>query len=144
MGTGVTLKRIITRFGSSKRTRTSSLSVNSRVLHHWAIEECWPGDHLLSHTVSRAVPSASIGLTFVFGMENGCYPKEHHHQMTCICYQISNNLSTYFWKFLFFQNCTYLIYYIWSSPRSISIGQLNMLPCLHPRPINLVFFKGSY
>ena len=39
---------------------------------------------------------------------------------------------------------TYLIYYIWSSPRSISIGQLNMLPCLHPRPINLVFFKGSY
>ena len=32
----------------------------------------------------------------------------------------------------------------WSSPRSISIGQLNMLPCLHLQPINLIIFKGSY
>ena len=32
----------------------------------------------------------------------------------------------------------------WSSPRSISIGQLNTLPCLHLQPINLVIFKGSY
>ena len=31
-----------------------------------------------------------------------------------------------------------------SSPRPISIGQLNTLPCLHLRPINLVVFKGSY
>ena len=34
--------------------------------------------------------------------------------------------------------------FIWSSPRSISIGQLNTLPCLHLQPINLVIFKGSY
>lgn len=31
-----------------------------------------------------------------------------------------------------------------SSPRPISIGQLNALLHLHTRPINLVVFKGSY
>ena len=31
-----------------------------------------------------------------------------------------------------------------SSPRPISIGQLNALLRLHPRPIYLVVFKGSY
>ena len=35
-------------------------------------------------------------------------------------------------------------FFFWSSPRSISIGQLNMLPCLHLQPINLIIFKGSY
>ncbi len=30
-----------------------------------------PGDFLLSHTVSRAVPSAPAGLTSVFGMGTG-------------------------------------------------------------------------
>ena len=30
-----------------------------------------PGDFLLSHTVSRAVPSAPTGLTSVFGMGTG-------------------------------------------------------------------------
>ena len=32
----------------------------------------------------------------------------------------------------------------WSSPRSISIGQLNTLLHLHLRPIHLVVFKGPY
>ena len=36
----------------------------------------------------------------------------------------------------FFQN--------WLSPRSISIRQLHTSPCFHPRPINLIFFEGSY
>ena len=31
-----------------------------------------------------------------------------------------------------------------SSPRPIRTGQLNTLPCLHLRPINLVFFQESY
>ena len=31
-----------------------------------------------------------------------------------------------------------------SSPRSISIGQLNTSPCLHPRPIKLVVYKRPY
>ena len=71
METGVTLKRIITRYGSSERARTSNLSVNSRVLHHWATEEHKPSNHLPSHTVPYAVLSASKSLTFVFGMETG-------------------------------------------------------------------------
>ena len=68
--------------GSAKRTRTSNLSVNSRVLHHWAIAEHYllfikrePGYHLLSHTVSHAVPSAVIGLTILFGMGRGVTQK---------------------------------------------------------------------
>ena len=31
-----------------------------------------------------------------------------------------------------------------SSPRSISIGQLNTLLCLHPRPIKLVVYERPY
>jgi len=31
-----------------------------------------------------------------------------------------------------------------SSPRPISTGQLNTLPCVHFRPINLVVYQGPY
>ena len=34
--------------------------------------------------------------------------------------------------------------FAWTSPRFISIDQLNTLPCLHLRPINLVVYKESY
>ena len=34
--------------------------------------------------------------------------------------------------------------YIGLNPRSISTGQLNMSPCFHLQPINLIVFKGSY
>ena len=30
------------------------------------------------------------------------------------------------------------------SPRPISTGRLNTLPCLHLRPINLVVYQGPY
>ena len=33
---------------------------------------------------------------------------------------------------------------LWSSPRPISTSQLRMSPSLHPWPINLIVFKGSY
>ena len=33
---------------------------------------------------------------------------------------------------------------VWSSPRSISTGQLNTLLHLHIRPIYLIFFQGPY
>ena len=33
---------------------------------------------------------------------------------------------------------------LWSSPRPISTAKLNMLPCLHTQPINLVVYKGPY
>ena len=35
---------------------------------------CYSGSHLLSHTVSSAVPSAGQALTFVFGMGTGVSP----------------------------------------------------------------------
>ena len=44
----------------------------------------------------------------------------------------------------FVNNFFIIFHFIWSSPRSISIGQLNTLLCLHLQPINLVIFKGSY
>ena len=42
------------------------------------------------------------------------------------------------------QQTLYHKIFIRSSPRSISIGQLNTLPCLHLQPIYLIIFKGSY
>ena len=39
--------------------------------------------------------------------------------------------------------CQYY-FFTWSSPRFISIGQLNTLPYLHPQPIYLVVFKEPY
>ena len=42
------------------------------------------------------------------------------------------------------QQILYHKIFIRSSPRSISIGQLNTLPCLHLQPIYLIIFKGSY
>src|SRR5690242_20826156 len=34
--------------------------------------------------------------------------------------------------------------YVRSSPRPISTGRLNTLPCVHLRPINLVVYQGPY
>jgi hypothetical protein len=39
------------------------------------------GDHLISHTVTRAVPSAQRGLTSVFGMGTGD-PSQYGHRQT--------------------------------------------------------------
>ena len=38
------------------------------------IKNLMSGSHLLSHTVSSAVPSAAQALTFVFGMRTGVTP----------------------------------------------------------------------
>jgi hypothetical protein len=45
------------------------------------VEELIAGDHLISHTVSRAVPSAQRGLTSVFGMGTGD-PSQYGHRQT--------------------------------------------------------------
>ena len=45
---------------------------------------CWifiAGDHLISHTVARAVPSAQRGLTSVFGMGTGD-PSQYGHRQS--------------------------------------------------------------
>ena len=41
------------------------------------------GDHLISHTVARAVPSAQRGLTSVFGMGTGD-PSQYGHRQSWI------------------------------------------------------------
>jgi hypothetical protein len=43
----------------------------------------YAGDHLISHTVARAVPSAQRGLTSVFGMGTGD-PSQYGHRQTWI------------------------------------------------------------
>ncbi len=43
------------------------------------------GDHLISHTVSRAVPSAQRGLTSVFGMGTGDPSQYGHRQTEALC-----------------------------------------------------------
>ena len=42
------------------------------------------GSHLLSHTVTSAVPSAAWVLTIVFGMGTGVTPKRIATEMSCI------------------------------------------------------------
>ena len=41
----------------------------------------YAGDHLISHTVTRAVPSAQRGLTSVFGMGTGDPSRYGHRQI---------------------------------------------------------------
>jgi hypothetical protein len=41
----------------------------------------YAGDHLISHTVTRAVPSAQRGLTSVFGMGTGD-PSQYGHRQS--------------------------------------------------------------
>ncbi len=47
------------------------------------------GDHLISHTVSRAVPSAQRGLTSVFGMGTGDPSQYGHRQIEASCGRLS-------------------------------------------------------
>ena len=103
----------------------------------WIVQELWldSGDHLLSQAAAHQVPSTAWVLTVVFGMGTGVSPKRI----------ITGNL---FYSGIHLQNwiqvATFQSNFTRSSPRSISIGQLNTLPCLHLQPINLVIFKGSY
>ena len=77
---------------------------------------------------------------------NGCVPQAHHHRKFSI-YEVSG-LDRLPVKVMHLQNRIqsnfHHKFFIRSSPRSISIGQLNTLPCLHLQPIYLIIFKGSY
>jgi hypothetical protein len=50
-------------------------------LSGWAFCRIIAGDHLISHTVARAVPSAQRGLTSVFGMGTGD-PSQYGHRQS--------------------------------------------------------------
>ena len=102
-----------------------------------------PGSDLLSHTVASAVPSAQEGLTSVFGMGTGVAPPamppgiarprrlaprriRRFSSAARLCSLHSFNNQKYRGQ----------------AARPISTGQLNALPRLHLRPINLVIFQG--
>src|ERR1700722_11029054 len=56
-----------------------ALNARSPSLSGWASCRIIAGDHLISHTVARAVPSAQRGLTSVFGMGTGD-PSQYGHR----------------------------------------------------------------
>ena len=75
----MTERALLLRFASCKIQLTEVLSVirnlnsfKSLITHKLFFES---GGHLLSHTVSSAVPSAAQVLTFVFGMGTGVSPE---------------------------------------------------------------------
>ena len=55
--------------------RTLDPLLARQVLSQLSYIPIWSGSHLLSHTVSSAVPSADWVLTVVFGMGTGVSPK---------------------------------------------------------------------
>ena len=106
-------------YGGSNWNRTSDTRIFSPLLYRLSYRAILPRNFLLSHTVSHAVPSAVIGLTILFGMGRGVTQK---HIITRLLKELFV-LSKLHISFITFLN--------WSSPRPISISQLNMLPHLH-------------
>ena len=90
------------------------------------------GGDLLSQGLSSQVPSALEGLTSVFGMGTGgappLWPPRPRPRMDDRPCRTSLRARA----------C------VNSSPRPISTGQLNVLPRLHFRPINVVVYHGPY
>src|SRR4029450_4732011 len=107
--------------------------------HRAALPKVSGGD-LLSHPVARAVPSALEGLTSGFGMGPGVSPPPWPPKR-CLgsagirwlkgasSEQSPEHDSEREQK---------------PSPRPISTGRLNTLPCFHLRPIDLVVHEGPY
>ena len=82
---------------------------------------------------SRKLSSALKGLTSVFGMGTGVPPSLSSPSK----YKRNNSFKTRIM-------CTQSKLKLWLNPRLISTGQLNMLPCFHLQPINVVVFHESY
>jgi hypothetical protein len=89
------------------------------------------GGDLLSQGIYPQVPSARAGLTAVFGMGTGVTPPPWPPK-TYMSSRLQELHSEHE-----HQKCN-------SSPRPISTGRLNTLPCVHLRPINLVVYQGPY
>ena len=96
------------------------------------------GGVLLSQGTLAQVPSALEGLTSVFGMGTGVTPPlwppksvVKGAQPTDGAQLLENSIAS-----------TNII--VNPSPRPISTGRLNMLPCVHLRPINVVVYHGPY
>ena len=100
------------------------------------------GGVLLSHPVTRAVPSALKGLASGFGMGPGVSP-------SLLCRRNSMELLVYLCLLDRVPTVTRephsgRVNTLWSSPRPISTGQLHALPHFHFRPINPLIWRGPY
>jgi hypothetical protein len=90
------------------------------------------GGVLLSRAVAGQVPSALKGLTSVFGMRTGGAPSPLPPDiLSTLFMHLDNGYEA-------------LSIYNRLSPRPISIGQLNALLHLHPRPINPLVSRWPY
>lgn len=161
-------------YGSSSRTRTYDISVNSRTLYqlsYWGLkirqrptlpgrfQPSTIGDERLNCCVrheNRWSPFSIVtGICWI------CTFSSHIHN--CISLLLQEDSFFYLFPFSYtlfteilrvyrFVKCiistliTVLvsITVLWLSPRPISIGQLNASQRFHSRPINLVVCKGSY
>ena len=111
------------------------------------------GDDLLSHTVTRAVPSARRGLTSVFGMGTGrtlslssppkgwgVYSLVAALPPKGVSHRDDGRRRAGVPNYCGGQRCSVSG---GQDERTISTGQLNTLLCLHLLPINEVVFLGS-
>ena len=113
-----------------------------------------PGDFLLSHAVTRAVPSAPAGLTSVFGMGTGVtLPTKSPENL----FEISNRQISEIESLRKSNSDVALLRQVRASANAcclskfygqamglISSGQLNTLLHLHIHPINLVVYEESH
>src|ERR1044072_235345 len=94
-----------------------------------------PGDFLLSHAVSRAVPSAPAGLTSVFGMGTGVtLPTKSPENL------FENRIATEWQVSRASASACCLSKFYGQAKGLISSGQLSTLLHLHIHPINLVVY----
>ena len=106
------------------------MSPTSYQLLHSAILKIWQPPTLPGRLQPSTIGRFSLNLRVRYG--NGCFPKAHRHQKSLsFVYTLKNKYCL-------------LLTFFRSNPRTISIGQLHMLPCFHLQPIYLVVYKGSY
>ena len=104
------------------------------------------GDDLISRAVAHQVSSAQRSLTTVFGMGTGVTssllpPNIYTSAFSPHIYIFLNSKTS---KEEISEPNLLSLFLLRSSPRPISIGQLNALPHLHLRPINHIVYMGSY
>jgi hypothetical protein len=103
------------------------------------------GSDLLSHPVTRAVPSALEGFTSGFGMGPGVspppWPPKRGVRSTRCPIERKRGCGP---RAISRTTIASASKRKESSPRAISTGQLHTLPCFHFPPIDLVVFQGPY
>ena len=114
--------------GRFRQSKTSTLSDGGL---------CWR--YLFSHAVTRILSSTNLSLTTVFGMGTGGPSSQSTPTVQVCILKTEHSISQ-----IMFSKGHVSLHCIRSSPRHISIGQLNTLPCLHLRPINVIVYDVPY